>query len=52
LKISSSVKLTLGTGGFSSLLLLYNQYFLKDNKAFVFLYSGLSGSIGLIRKCI
>jgi len=46
LKISRSVKLTLGTGCFSSLLLLYSNHFIKDNKALVPLYSGMSGLIG------
>ena len=46
LRISKSVKYTLGTGGVSSLLLLYNNYFLKDNRAIVPLYQGMGGFVG------
>lgn len=50
LRISKSVKYTLGTGGVSSLLLLYNNYFLKDNRALVPLYQGMGGFIGEFAK--
>lgn len=50
LKVSKSVKYTLGTGGVSSLLLLYNSYFFKDNRAIVPLYQGMSGVIGEFAK--
>ena len=50
LRVSKSVKYTLGTGGVSSLLLLYNNYFLKDNKALVPLYQGMGGFIGEFAK--
>ena len=50
LRISRSVKYTLGTGGVSSLLLLYNRYFLKDNKALVPLYQGMGGFLGEFAK--
>lgn len=47
LKVSRSVKLTLGTGGLSSLLLLYNKFLFKDNKVIIPLYTGMCGPIGL-----
>ena len=50
LRMLKSVKYTLGTGGVSSLLLLYNSYFLKDNIALAPLYQGMSGFIGELAK--
>lgn len=46
LKVSRSVKFTLGSGGLSGLLLFYNKYFLKDNTALIPLYTGLGGFLG------
>jgi hypothetical protein len=47
---SKSFLCTLGTGGVSSLLLLYHNYFLKDNKALIPLYQGMGGFIGTLSK--
>lgn len=49
LKVSRSVKFTLGSGGLSGLLLLYNKYFLKDSML-IPLYSGFSLS-GMLGQC-
>ena len=46
LKVSRSVKLTLGTGGLSGLLLLYNKFIFKDTQALAPLYTGLEGCVG------
>ena len=46
LKVSRSAKITIGTGGISSLFLLYNKYILKDNTAIIPLYTGMGGFIG------
>ena len=50
LTFSRSVKYTLGTGGISSLLLLFHSYFLKDNGAIAPLYVGMGGVFGEIAK--
>lgn len=46
LSVSRSVRFTLGTGGVSSLLLLFHSYFLKDNRAVAPLYVGMGGVLG------
>ena len=47
LKVSRSVKLTLGTGGLSGLLLLCGKFWFKGNNVIFPLYTGMSGPIGL-----
>jgi hypothetical protein len=46
LKVSRSVKFTIGSGGISGLLIFYNKYFLKDNTTLIPLYGGLTGLLG------
>jgi len=46
LKISRSVIVTVGTGGISGLLVLYNKFFFKDNTVLIPLYTGMGGLIG------
>ena len=52
LKTAKPVRYTIGTGGVSALLLLYNKYLFKDNSALVPLYQGMGGLLGESAKLL